>query len=63
MSQVEFLSVNDLQKYAAVFLVDPQPIGEEAWLRLSAFVDQGGGLGVFLGHNAADRDGFPQPDF
>ena len=63
MNQVEFLGVNDLQKYAAVFLVDPQPIGEEAWLRLSAFVDQGGGLGVFLGHNAADRDGFPQPDF
>ena len=63
MDQADFQSVNDLEKYAAVFLVDPQPMADESWQQLEAFVDQGGGLGVFLGHNAADQDGLPDPSF
>lgn len=63
MDQADFATVDELQKYAAVFLVDPRAIGEATWLKLSAFVEQGGGLGVFLGHNAADRDGLPDPAF
>jgi len=63
MDQVDFEAIDDLSKYAAVFLVDPNPTADETWERLEGFVGQGGGLAIFLGHNAADRDGLPDPSF
>ena len=61
--QVSFEGIDDLTKYAVVFLIDPNPTGDETWERLEGFVSQGGGLAIFLGHNAADRDGLPDPRF
>ncbi|HEX6962274.1 MAG TPA: BatA and WFA domain-containing protein [Lacipirellula sp.] len=41
-----------LEDYQAVLLLDPGPLAEEFWKRLGDFASAGGGVGVFLGHNA-----------
>jgi hypothetical protein len=41
-----------LEDYQAVLLLDPGPLPDEMWNRLGEFVSGGGGVGVFLGHNA-----------
>ncbi len=43
------LALND---YEAVCLLDPAPLTPSACETLAAYVRQGGGLGLFLGHNA-----------
>jgi uncharacterized membrane protein len=42
-----------LEDYAAIFLVDPQPISESTWRILHQYVTNGGGLAIFLGRNAS----------
>ncbi len=54
---------SELDEYTAIFLVDPGPMTDEVWDLLGTYVEAGGGLGVFLGHNAADQDGIPFPSF
>lgn len=51
IKQAEF-NPRDLEKYAAVCLLDPKPLSQEQWQALAGFVQTGGGLGVFLGHHA-----------
>jgi hypothetical protein len=63
VDQVEFEEIDDLKKYNAIFLVDPKPVTDESWTALESFVNDGGGLCVFLGPNAATRDGIPDPSF
>ena len=43
----------DFNEYKLVVLLDPEPIQNSTWSKLRDFVAGGGGLGVFLGHNAA----------
>lgn len=63
MSQRELGSPDlDLGGYEAIFLLDPQAMPDESWLRLEDFAKRGGGLGIFLGHNANDR-GLIDPAF
>lgn len=52
--QSNFTGLADWSQYDAIFLLNPLPIQESDWSRLEAFVNGGGGLGIFLGHNAAD---------
>jgi len=47
-----------LQNYAVVGLVDPNPVTPTQWQQLHRFVEHGGGLGIFLGHNAASTTSF-----
>ncbi|MCU0978970.1 MAG: BatA domain-containing protein [Pirellulaceae bacterium] len=49
-----------LDDYAAVCLLDPAPLPPSAWETLAGYVRSGGGLAVFLGHNA-DGDSFQAP--
>jgi hypothetical protein len=42
-----------LEDFQAVLLLDPGALSEETWNRLNDFVAGGGGVGVFLGHNAS----------
>ena len=63
VDQNEFAEIQKLDDYDAIFLVDPKPLTDESWGALEAFVSDGGGLGVFLGHNAATNDGLPDPSF
>ena len=41
-----------LESFDAVWLLDPPPQSAETWNELHAFAQQGGGVGIFLGHNA-----------
>lgn len=51
-----------LEDYRGVCLLDPQPLTPQQWNRLAAYVEQGGGLGVFLGHNARNIEAFNAPE-
>ena len=59
IKQSEF-NPRDLEKYAAVCLLDPKPLNQDQWKRLAGFVDSGGGLGVFLGHHANPLKSFQE---
>ena len=51
MEQAQLPNVS-LDDYAAVCLLDPTPLVPLDWERLLGYVQRGGGLGIFLGHNA-----------
>jgi hypothetical protein len=55
------LAKTELGGYAAVCLVDPEPLSPAVWDRLRQYVATGGGLAVFLGRNAT-KDSFNSPD-
>lgn len=42
----------NLTDYAIVVLLDPSPLTPQEWEQLQKYVTRGGGLAVFLGHNA-----------
>jgi hypothetical protein len=46
------LASQELGDYRLVVLVDPQPLTPGEWAKLAEFADRGGGVAVFLGHNA-----------
>lgn len=46
------LANQSLQEFAAVFLLDPSPLAPAQWEQLAEFAQTGGGVGVFLGHQA-----------
>lgn len=41
-----------LSEYSAVFLLDPKPLPNTAWVNLKKFASAGGGVAVMLGENA-----------
>ncbi len=53
------LENHSLQNYAVISLVDPGPVTPSQWKRMARFVERGGGLAVFLGHNAAVKTATP----
>jgi hypothetical protein len=44
-----------LDDYQAVLLLDPPELSDEVWQRLWDYAAGGGGVGLFLGHNAVGR--------
>lgn len=42
----------NLDDFQAVLLLDPSALADDLWNRLWEFASSGGGVGVFLGHNA-----------
>lgn len=46
------LTNQELKEYGAVCLLDPTPLTPADWEKLAAYVRGGGGLALFLGHNA-----------
>ena len=42
----------EFSQYDAICLLDPPPLSEELWNALADYADQGGGVGIFLGHRA-----------
>ena len=59
----DLVTINDLRvakltDYSAVALLDPPPLPDGVWKRLSQFVDRGGGLAIFLGRNAESAAAF-----
>ncbi|MEO8497388.1 MAG: BatA domain-containing protein, partial [Planctomycetota bacterium] len=55
------LANRDLESFAAVCLLDPEPIPSVVWEQLGKYVRSGGGLAVFLGHNAQATTSFNEP--
>ncbi|QDT01090.1 BatA domain-containing protein [Adhaeretor mobilis] len=51
------LAQTDLTKYKSVLLLDPPAQSTDTWQQLLDFANQGGGVGLFLGHRAR-RDAF-----
>ncbi|HUE71976.1 MAG TPA: VWA domain-containing protein [Pirellulaceae bacterium] len=52
------LANKTLEDYRAVCLLDPQPLPAEAWDKLAAYVEGGGGLALALGFNAQPPNSF-----
>jgi len=50
-----------LEQFGAVCLVDPRPLEPGVWQRLHSYVSAGGGLGIFLGRNAAPVEALNEP--
>lgn len=46
------LANQSLGEFAAVFLLDPSPLAPAQWEQLQEFALRGGGVGIFLGHEA-----------
>lgn len=61
LADVDDLASRELGDYAAVFLLDPKPLSPAVWQRLGDYVAAGGGLGIFLGREAEQVDGFNHP--
>ncbi|MCA9102962.1 MAG: hypothetical protein KDA63_17505, partial [Planctomycetales bacterium] len=55
------LGATTLEKYAAVCLIDPEPLPARAWRRLDEFVAGGGGLATLLGPRADPINDFDSP--
>ena len=55
------LAQTDLNEYQAVVLLDPTPLPPELWEKLGEYAAEGGGLGIFLGHNAQPLASFQDP--
>jgi hypothetical protein len=62
VTQNEFLELDSLSKYSAIFLLDPEPLDDPTWIKLRGYVSRGGGLAIVLGHNAGER-GFADAGF
>ncbi len=52
----------DLKRYGAALLLDPPNLNTETLKTLTEFVNDGGGLGVFLGRRATPIAGFQKTD-
>ena len=50
-------------EFNALFVLNPKPLTDDTWDRLAGFAESGGGVCVFLGHNAAGLDGLPHESF
>ena len=63
------ISIEPLQEFDAVFLMDPGPLEPSAWELLADYAESGGGVALFLGANAVGRQGealgvqSPDPSF
>jgi hypothetical protein len=63
MTQGKFLKDEvDLSGYDSVFVLDPKPLNDTVWQEFEKYVEDGGGLSIFLGYNAA-REGLPDQSF
>lgn len=51
----EQMTVEPIQEFDALFLLDPGPMEASAWELLAEYAREGGGLCVFLGPNAVQR--------
>lgn len=58
VANLSALTARQLSQYAAVCVLDPTPLGADAWHNLATYAEQGGGVAVFLGRNAKPIESF-----
>ena len=56
--RAEELSSVSLDDFAAIGLLDPEPLPAQSWRQLADYVDRGGSLAMFLGHNVSRVEQF-----
>ena len=56
------LASQELGDYRAVALLDPTPLTPDEWTKLAEFAERGGGVALFLGHNAQPLASFQTPE-
>jgi len=61
IASLNMLLNEPLDSFAAVCILDPPPLKPEVWQKLRGYVSAGGGLGIFLGRNAAPIEAFNEP--
>ncbi|MDD3585849.1 MAG: BatA domain-containing protein [Thermoguttaceae bacterium] len=57
-SKLAAMSLDELRRYKAVFLLDPDPLSPQSLKLLSDYVQTGGGLGFFPGRHAYPASAF-----
>ena len=57
-TELRNIHLQELQEYRAVCLLDPQPPTPDVWKSLAQYVEAGGALAIFLGHNARQTEPF-----
>lgn len=63
MNQETFQAIQEgFENYDSIFLLDPAPASDSFWSKLEQYVQDGGGLAIFLGYNAANG-AFADPSF
>ncbi len=55
-------SKNELEKYRAIFLLDPPGLPPETLEKLAGYATSGGGIGVFLGRGAGSGEAWRTPE-
>jgi hypothetical protein len=55
------LASHELGDYRAIALLDPKPLTPGEWTKLADFAERGGGVAIFLGHNAQPPASFQDP--
>lgn len=55
------LASHELADYRAIALLDPTPLTPTEWAKLAEFAERGGGVAIFLGHNAEPPASFQDP--
>jgi len=55
------LATRNLPDYASICILDPRPLPADTWHRLAAYASAGGGVAIFLGHNAQPLEAFNAP--
>ena len=56
------LAAQELSDYRAVVLLDPLPLPPDVWTKLTEYATRGGGVALFLGHNAQQLASFQSPE-
>ena len=56
------LATQELSDYRAVVLLDPLPLPPDVWTKLAEYATRGGGVALFLGHNAQSLAAFQSPE-
>ncbi len=59
---LESAEPEELSRYRAIFLLDPPGLDAKVVKKLTSFVEEGRGLGVFLGRNASPISAFQTPE-
>ena len=53
---------NNFDDYDSILILDPAPLPASIWTALESYINAGGGVAIFLGHNAV-RDGVADDSF
>ncbi len=65
LAELSRMKLSELTEYAAICLLDPRPLSDETWNRLTdyAAAGQGRSVALMMGREAISSNGLPHPSF